>query len=179
VADTGQEPLTPAPPRAPFLARFIATFGFSGFFPWAPATFASLIVAVLYLLLPPLGVAAQGVLLVLVTWVGVITSTLAEKELGLDAHPIVIDEVAGMIVTFLFVPLSGSLVHRAALIGAGFLLFRAYDIFKPWPVDRLQRLPGGRGIVADDLLAGVYANLSLRILLLLGFSRWVSGGPPR
>jgi hypothetical protein len=78
-----------------------------------------------------------------VSLVGVISATLAEKQLGLDAGPIVIDEVAGMIVTYLLVPMPEALLPRLAVLGAVFEAFRVFDIFKPWPVDRIQNLPGG------------------------------------
>lgn len=97
--------------------------------------------------------------------VGVISATLAEKQLGLDAGPIVIDEVAGMIVTYLLVPMPEALLPRLAVLGAGFVAFRVFDIFKPWPVDRIQNLPGGYGIMADDLLAGVYSAVALRLCI--------------
>lgn len=162
--------------RAPLAARLIATLGGAGFFPFAPATLASLIVAVAYLLLPPPGRPVQGILLVAVTWIGVITSTMAEEELGHDAHPIVIDEVAGMIVTLLWVPLPAAFPAKLAVLLVGFAFFRVFDILKPWPVGGLQRLPGGRGIVADDLMAGVYSNLALRLVLAAGLLRWIPGG---
>jgi phosphatidylglycerophosphatase A len=131
-------------------------------------------VAVLYFFFPPSTV-MQMVLLLVVTLIGTITSTVAEKELGLDAGPIVIDEVAGMIVTLLYVPMPATPLERAAVIFTALAFFRFFDIFKPWPADKLQHLPGGRGIMADDLMAGVYSNLALRIALALGLLRWVGG----
>ncbi len=88
--------------------------------------------------------------------VGVISATLAEKQLGLDAGPIVIDEVAGMIVTYLLVPMPEALLPRLAVLGAGFVAFRVFDIFKPWPVDRIQNLPCSsiEGITRQLLKAG-------------------------
>jgi len=74
---------------------------------------------------------------------------------------VVVDEVAGFLLTLFLMPLS--LVH----VCIGFLLFRVFDIFKPFPIRNLERLKGGLGIVADDLLAGVFANLSLRVLFAL------------
>lgn len=145
--------------------------GGTGFFPWAPATLASLLVSLVYFFLPaayfegPTRLWAQAAALAVVTLVGVISATLAEKQLGLDAGPIVIDEVAGMIVTYLLVPLPVALLPRLAVLGAGFVAFRVFDIFKPWPVDRIQNLPGGYGIMADDLLAGVYSLVALRLCI--------------
>lgn len=162
----------PAPQPAPPLAIGLATFFGTGFFPWAPATLASLIVSIVYHFLPaaffapPGAWLPQGLALLVVTFIGVISATLAEKQLGLDAGPIVIDEVAGMIVTYLLVPMPAALLPRLAVLGVGFVAFRVFDILKPWPVDRIQNLPGGWGIMADDLLAGVYSNVAVRLALL-------------
>jgi phosphatidylglycerophosphatase A len=78
-----------------------------------------------------------------------------------DPGHAVIDEVVGMLVTLAFVP-----VGPGGAI-AGFFLFRLFDIVKPWPVRDLERLPGGVGIMADDVLAGIYGNLALRGTLAL------------
>ena len=73
----------------------------------------------------------------------------------------VIDEVLGMLITLAFMPIGWS----AAL--AGFFLFRVFDVIKPYPADRLERLHGGLGVMADDAMAAVYANISLRLLIWL------------
>jgi phosphatidylglycerophosphatase A len=82
-----------------------------------------------------------------------------ERYFGrIDAGPIVIDEVVGMLITLAFIPVgwSGSL--------AGFVLFRLFDVIKPYPAGRLERLHGGWGVMADDAMAAVYANLALRLV---------------
>jgi len=85
-------------------------------------------------------------------------ATVAERILGQkDASPVVVDEMAGMLVTLVGVPFG------AIPWAAGFLLFRFFDIVKLFPADRVERLRGGLGIVGDDLIAGVYANLTLQI----------------
>jgi phosphatidylglycerophosphatase A len=76
-----------------------------------------------------------------------------------DPGPVVIDEVMGMLITLFLTPVG----WRGAL--AGFLVFRAFDIIKPFPARRLEKLPGGVGIMADDAMAAVYANLALRGIL--------------
>jgi phosphatidylglycerophosphatase A len=76
-----------------------------------------------------------------------------------DPGPVVVDEVMGMLVTLFLVPVG----WRGAAIG--FLLFRVFDVLKPYPVNRLERLPGGLGVMADDAMAGVYANLTLRLAI--------------
>jgi phosphatidylglycerophosphatase A len=76
-----------------------------------------------------------------------------------DPSQVVVDEVAGMLITLFLNPVG----WLGAL--AGFLLFRIADIIKPYPADRLERLPGGLGVMADDAMAAVYANLVLRAAL--------------
>lgn len=149
------------------LTRWIYAAGPSGLAPIAPGTFGTFTACVL-LALPgrvpgipewslPFGVAAFVVVLL----VGVWASAEAEKIHGKDPGIVVIDEVAGMIVTILALPNSWP-----ALI-LGFFLFRAMDILKPWPVRRLESLPRGWGVMLDDVLAGVYANVLLRVALVL------------
>jgi phosphatidylglycerophosphatase A len=88
------------------------------------------------------------------------TSGATQNILGrVDPSQVVIDEVGGTLVTFFLMPLSW------LTLSLGFVLFRIFDIVKPFPVRRLEALKGGKGIVLDDLLAGIYANISLRIIL--------------
>ena len=150
-------------------AVWIATGFGLGNLPIAPATWASFAVAAvlsLFALRGPLDPVALGGALAVSVLAGVWSSGVAERTLGHDAKPIVIDEVAGMLLSVWLVPLGGRPV--AALIAA-FLLFRVFDIWKPWPIRASQRLPGGFGIVADDLLAGIATNLVLRAVM-----PWVS-----
>jgi phosphatidylglycerophosphatase A len=143
------------------LVRVLATFLGTGRFPFAPATFASLVFAVPLYLAPPLSLTGWLVAAVIVTAIAIPISTRAERFYGKDGSPIVIDEVAGMIVTMLAMP------KVIWVYVAGFLLFRVYDIVKPFPAGRAQRLPGGWGVVLDDVAAGIYAHLTLRLLIAL------------
>jgi phosphatidylglycerophosphatase A len=148
------------------LAVLLATGVGLGRLPVAPATWASAATALALLpVWPRLGLPAFLAATLGVTLLALVTCGPAEEVLGHDAHPIVLDEVAGMMVTMCGVPAIGH-AHRSVAITllAGFLLFRVFDIWKPWPADRSQALPGAFGIVTDDLLAGVYANLALRLL---------------
>ncbi|MEI6634435.1 MAG: phosphatidylglycerophosphatase A [Chlamydiota bacterium] len=93
---------------------------------------------------------------------GVAAGTAAEKAFGEKGPPrVVIDETASVMITFAFLPLT------AWALLAGFILNRVMDIVKPFPADRLQGLRGGWGIMMDDLVAGIYANLALRLGLAL------------
>jgi phosphatidylglycerophosphatase A len=148
------------------LARLIATFFGAGHFPIAPATFASAIVAgLLFLLGPGPDQLARGrvwpeaTLILLLLPVAVWSAHRAEKSLGHDASPIVIDEVVGQMIALWHAPRSWPWVL------AGFLLFRLFDIWKPLGAHQAQDLPGGFGIVADDVLAGIYAAIVLQLAL--------------
>ena len=132
--------------------------------PFAPATFASAAVLPLLYLWWTWPVLAQAAATVVVSGLGVWWSTQAEDYYGHDGSAIVIDEVAGMMVTFLWMPVVfGS--ERIVLLVIGFFLFRFFDIVKPFPAGRAQNWPKGWGVMCDDLLAGVYANLALRLMV--------------
>jgi phosphatidylglycerophosphatase A len=148
------------------LAVLLATGLGLGWLPVAPATWASAATAlVLIPLLPHLGLTAFLAATLGVTLLALLACGPAEKTLGHDAHPIVLDEVAGMMVTMCGVPAMGHGQPPYAIsLLAGFLLFRIFDVWKPPPVHQAQALPGAFGIVIDDLLAGIYANLALQLL---------------
>ena len=150
------------------LAVFIATVGYCGYFPIAPGTVGSAAGLVFYLLVWWSGSPIVEVGLIAVLFgAGVWAGTTAERYFGgIDPGPIVMDEVVGMLITLAFIPVGWS----GAL--AGFFLFRVFDVFKPWPARSLESLHGGFGVMADDAMAAIYANLSLRLLLWL-FPAWI------
>lgn len=133
------------------LARSLATLGPVGYAPFAPATVGSAVATLIgwFLPVPPLGVTLA--LLAAGTALAVWVSNEAEKTLGHDAKPIVADEVIGQTLALLFVP------HHLVAFGAAFFLFRVFDVWKPLGAHQLQRLPGGVGVVADDVAAGLIA----------------------
>jgi phosphatidylglycerophosphatase A len=141
------------------LAVFLATVAYCGYFPVAPGTVGSAAGLVVYLLVwwshsPVVEVGLIALTFVVGAW----SATHAERFFGgIDPGPVVIDEVLGMLLTLAFIPVGWS----GAL--AGFFIFRVFDVIKPWPANRLEKLHGGFGIMADDAMAGVYANLVLRI----------------
>lgn len=95
----------------------------------------------------------------MVSLLGIWSGTIAERHFQcVDPGPVVIDEVLGMLITLVFIPVgwTGALV--------GFLLFRFFDVVKPYPSSRVERLPGGLGVMGDDAIAAVYANLALRFV---------------
>jgi phosphatidylglycerophosphatase A len=144
------------------LARVIATGLGSGYSPIAPGTAGSLVGLLCFWPLARVPLALLAVAIVGLFFVGVAASTVVAEQVGLhDPGIVVVDEVIGMWITLALLPFTPL---TAAL---GFLLFRLMDIVKPYPARALERLPGGWGIVADDVMAGIYANLALRLGLYL------------
>jgi phosphatidylglycerophosphatase A len=138
----------------------VATALGAGYAPIAPGTFGSAVGLLLWLALPNIHW-LQLVAILVVAVVGAWSGSVAEEHFDRrDPGQVVVDEVAGMMVTLAFNPVNGF-----AWFAAAFVLFRAADIIKPFPVNQLERLPGGLGIMADDLAAGIYANLALRAAL--------------
>lgn len=143
-------------------ALLFASWFFTGLMPKAPGTFGSVAAIPLVIAINYLGVILGAISLVIFIIVAVLTSEVSRKLIGREDPPeIVIDEVAGFSVTLFSLPLSWFSVSL------GFLLFRLLDIFKPFPIRRLEKIKGGMGIVLDDLMAGVYANLVLQLVLRL------------
>jgi phosphatidylglycerophosphatase A len=140
------------------LAVFIGTFGYVGFFPLAPGTAGSFAALAPYAFLRWVNMPAFEIAAIVAVFaIGVWSASGTERALGRkDPGAVVIDEVLGMLVTLALLPLS------LTGIVAGFLIFRALDVVKPFPAGRLEHLPGGLGIMADDAVAGVYAHLALR-----------------
>jgi phosphatidylglycerophosphatase A len=145
------------------LAVFIATFGYTGYFPIAPGTAGSAAALLLFALVRWTGSPlVEGGAIVVVALVGTWSASIAERHFhATDPGQIVIDEVLGMLMTLAFMPLTwGGVV-------AGFFVFRALDIVKPFPANAAERLPGGLGVMADDAMSGVYGNILMRALLWL------------
>jgi phosphatidylglycerophosphatase A len=134
-----------------------------GRFPFASGTVGSLPAVLLYWgLWTVAGWPATLAGLVVVTMLGFWSAGAAEQRWGeKDPGVVVIDEVAGQMLTLALLP------PTPQILLAGFLLFRLLDILKPFPARRLEKLPGGTGIMADDLAAGLYGNLILRAVILL------------
>jgi phosphatidylglycerophosphatase A len=150
---------------APLWARAVATLFGIGYVKPGPGTWGSLTTALLWfaagrLIMPKWQPAVVAVAAVMVTVVGIVAaSKVASASGNKDPQYVVIDEVAGQLIAFIAVPL----VWKAAL--ASFILFRIFDMVKPPPVRQLERLPGGSGIVMDDVAAGIYALVVVQLLL--------------
>ncbi len=143
------------------LIKIIATFFGLGYLPLMPGTAASIAGLLIFLL-----VGNRSAWYVLITafmlFAGFAVSGRAERAFDRkDSRRIVIDEVAGMLTALLFLPYN----IRIAL--SGLVLFRIFDIAKPYPCNRLQHLSGSAGIMLDDIVAGLYANIILQAVLRL------------
>ena len=140
------------------VAVLICSFGYIGFFPFAPGTVGSAAGVAVYVAARHFAVPSIELMLIVALFVaGVVFTRPCEEDLRcIDPGPIVIDEVMGMLITLFMIPVGwGGIL-------LGFLLFRALDVVKPFPARQLERLHGGFGVMADDAMAAVYANLLLR-----------------
>jgi len=141
----------------------IASVFYIGFIPGAPGTYGAIVTAIIYWALsqrsqrfiPELHISA----LCLISIIGVLTAAEMERSTGVeDPSYVIIDEVAGQLVAYLFLP------PNLLTIIVGLVAFRVFDIWKPFPIGKLEALGNGVGVMADDLLAGVYANIVLQIV---------------
>jgi len=133
-----------------------------GLIPVAQGTFATLAAMPLAVALSDLSPVAGAyvifLFILLAVWISARSAAAVQKE---DPAEVVIDEAAGLLVTLFLLPATG------VNLCLGFVLFRLFDILKPYPIRRLEKIGGGAGIVLDDLLAGVYGNVCLRLLGLI------------
>lgn len=151
------------------VVRFLATGAYLGYAPFAPGTVGSLGCAVLvWFVVPqvtpassPLAISVAVLSTLAFTALAVWSADLAERKFGHDSSRIVIDEYAGFLFSVLLLPKS------LYVFAVAFVLFRALDIVKPFPARRAESLPGGAGIVLDDVVAGIYTNILLRVMLLV------------
>jgi phosphatidylglycerophosphatase A len=147
----------------PWFIELIASAGFSGYFPFASGTLASAVGWLLYLGLRQ-NTFLLGSWIVVGFFVGVWVSTRAEKIYKeKDSHKIVIDEVVGFWISVFLLP------QTWVWALAGFLLFRLFDVWKPWVIRKIQAWPGGWGVMMDDVLAGILANVLLQLARTIFF----------
>ncbi len=146
-------------------AKAVVTGLGTGYSPLAPGTCGSLLALLVAWTLFPGNWWALPAAVLLASLAGVPLSTWAERRWGTDPPRVVIDEVAGQWLALVLVPKS------AIWYPLAFLLFRLFDIAKPWGIGRAQEAPGGWGVMVDDLLAGVYTNILLQAGLILFYRK--------
>jgi phosphatidylglycerophosphatase A len=142
-----------------FLIKAISSFLYIGYLPLIPGTFASVAACLIIWLLRnnPL---VYILFFIFITILGFLVSTPAEGIFKKkDAKYIVIDEISGMCLSTLFLPIN------TVTLFCAFFLFRAFDAFKIYPADRLEHLSGAKGVMLDDIIAGLYTNLLLQFVL--------------
>ena len=135
----------------------VATVAYVGYAPIAPGTVGSAVAAVIYWALPEMTPISGVILSLVLLVVGIWASSRAEEIYGRDASKIVIDEFTGFFIAVLILP------KTLTIIILGFFIFRFFDILKPFPLRLAEKLQGGLGVMADDLLAGIFTNVLLRI----------------
>ena len=145
----------------------LGTFFGTGFWPWGPGTAGSVAAVLLYLAFRP---ALSGMWLLVSAAVlflpSVWAATECERIFGTtDPGKVVVDEVIGQAITLSVIPAASRMASGWHLWLAGFILFRVLDITKPFPIRRLERLPGGWGIITDDALAGIYGAIVLGLVI--------------
>jgi len=143
-------------------ALILATWFGAGLFPVAQGTAGTVAAVPLVLITAHAGMVARGLILFILTAAAVFVSGRAQDLIGTPDPPaVVIDEAAGFVTAVFFLPPGGTYLLL------GFVLFRFFDILKPWPIKRVERLGGGFGIVMDDLLAGLYASAVAAVIVFL------------
>lgn len=144
------------------ISQLIATVFGTGHIPFAPGTAGTLVALVIYLLLPEsifISLSPGLIILFVLSFASVAITGSAEKQMSKDDKRIVLDEFVGFFFAVFFLP------KKLVLIIIAFILFRMLDIFKPFPINLVQKFKGGWGIMADDLLAGVSTNICLQIII--------------
>ena len=141
------------------IAKIIATAGGIGFLYKGGGTAAAVVFCIAWYFIP-IGPVYQALLLIVLLAVGTWSATKMESVWEHDSNKIVIDEVAGMMITLAFLP------NNWMYIVTGCVLFRFFDIVKPLGIKRAESLPRGIGVMADDVVAGIYAQLILRAIMM-------------
>jgi phosphatidylglycerophosphatase A len=143
------------------LHYFLATGFFSGYSPIAPGTVGSLIIVFLFLACPAIPIGSHGLIILLILILGLWSSSKVAKDRGKDPSVVVIDEMAGMFIALFACSKTWITVFMA------FVLFRIFDIFKPFPIKMTEKLPGGWGIMMDDVIAGLYTWIVMQFYIFM------------
>lgn len=141
------------------VSRLIATGLFSGYIPFSPGTAGSLVALLLYWIIPGSESIFFSGAIVLLFFSGAWAAARLDTETkSHDNQQIVIDEIVGMLITIILME------KKILWLAIGFILFRLFDIFKPYPIRLAEKFPHGWGVMMDDVVAGIYAAASLRMI---------------
>jgi phosphatidylglycerophosphatase A len=154
-SSSGSEPSLPI--------KLFASGLYTGYVPAASGTLSSAIAAAFYFIPGFESPLILGLVLLLVFGLGIKASSIMEKRYGHDPAEVTIDEVVGMWITLFFLP------KTVLVVLAAFLIFRFFDIIKPFPARKFDTMHGGFGIMMDDVVSGVYANITMQLLLFIPF----------
>ncbi len=155
-----------------FLKKLFVTGFFAGYFPFFPGTIGALVGVLIFLVFNPFPYVYYPSIII-IFFLGAKYSFWAEIYFGKkDPKQVVIDEIAGMLVTMsgfnVNINLSQFCFSDYKILILGFVMFRIFDIIKPYPIPKIENLKGGWGIMLDDIIAGIYANI------LLWIFKWLS-----
>jgi len=149
------------------VVRLVSTFFYAGYVPKISGTVGSL-AGLLFFLLVNYSLPVTIISLLVLTGASLLVIKKAEELFGKkDSRRIVIDEVIGMMIALLFVPM------KAVFVALAFVFFRIFDIAKPFPIKRVEKMESPWGVVLDDVLAGIYANLAVQLVAMLALKRGV------
>jgi len=147
------------------ISDFIATLLGVGHIPFMPGTFGTIVATLVYITFPEAWFSEfrflpySGAALLILGLLSVYVSTQAEKSYGKDASVIIIDDFVGYFVAIFLMP------RTLWIVIYSFVLYRVFDIAKPFPINRSQNLPRGWGVVVDDVIAGIFTNVLLQVLI--------------
>jgi phosphatidylglycerophosphatase A len=149
-------------------AHIIGTLFGVGYFPIAPGTAASLVTIIVLWFISPISLPLLLAALFFFFLIGVPVSSMCEQDWGMDPGRVVWDEMVGMTVSILALP------KHWFFFAAAFLLFRVFDVLKPFPINASQDVPRGWGVMIDDVIAGLFANIILQIVCRFIFPSFAS-----
>ncbi|MBU0713322.1 phosphatidylglycerophosphatase A [bacterium] len=148
-----------------FLINTLSSFFYVGYIPGAPGTWASLLAVMIWLLLPVQSIVVQILIVSFAFLIGIYVSGLSEVNSGIvDPSFIVIDEVAGMWLALLLLPRL-PYPHYLTIVLLAFVVFRILDITKIFPINKLEQMSGGFGIMMDDIAAGLLTAISINLII--------------
>jgi len=148
-----------------FLINTLSSFFYVGYIPGAPGTWASLLAVIIWLLLPVYSIVVQILIVSFAFLIGIYVAGLSEINSGVvDPSFVVIDEVAGMWLALLLMPRVPAPKY-VILTGLAFILFRIFDITKLYPINKLEQMSGGFGIMMDDIAAGLLTAISINLII--------------